>query len=438
MDTKPQCQSLLDSARALLRDFRRANGANVATTFALATVPIVGFVGAAVDYSHANSVKAAMQAAADATALMLAKTASAMSTSEIQTKGNAYFKALFTRPEATGLVVDINYTTATGSQVTVNATADVKTDFMNMMGFPKLKVGADSQARWGNTKLRVGLVLDNTGSMAEHGKMDALKTATKALLTQLKNSATQNGDVYVSIIPFSKDVNIGKQFPLNSNLLRLDIAAAIYGLGGLTNQQLWGIPNILGILNSSWNGCVADRDKNYDTTNTAPSSSLLGTLFPIEQYDDCPVELMPLSYDWNKLNKKVDDMKPVGMTNQTIGLQWGFQSLTAAPFTIPAKNPNFKYSEVIIMLTDGLNTENRFGDSTAVMDQRTLAACSNIKAAGITLYTVQVNTTGDPTQNFLKTCASSSDKFVELKSASQMVTAFNAIGTALSNLRIAQ
>jgi hypothetical protein len=90
------------------------------------------------------------------------------------------------------------------------------------------------------------------------------------------------------------------------------------------------------------------------------------------------------------------------------------------------------------MLTDGLNTENRFGDSTAVMDTRTLAACSNIKSAGITVYTVQVNTTGDPTQNFLKTCASSPDKFVELKSASQMVTAFNAIGTALSNLRIAQ
>ena len=252
---------------------------------------------------------------------------------------------MFTRPEATGLNLNINYTTESGSQVTVAATADVKTDFMQMMGFPKLKVGADSQARWGNTKLRVGLVLDNTGSMASDGKMDALKTATKALLTQLKNSAAQNGDVYVSIIPFSKDVNIGKQFTLDSSLLRLDLAAAAYGLGGLTNLQLWNIP-ILGILNSTWNGCVADRDKNYDTTNTVPSSSLLASLFPIEQYDNCPVELMPLSHDWNKLNAKVDSMKPVGMTNQTIGLQWGFQSLTAAPFTIRAKNSNYKYSEV--------------------------------------------------------------------------------------------
>lgn len=434
MDTKSHCKSLLDRVRSRLREFRGANGANVTITFALATIPMVGFVGAAIDYSHANSVKAAMQAAADSTALMLAKDAGALSSSEIQTKGNAYFKALFTRPEATGLNLNINYTTTSGSQVTVAATADVKTDFMQMMGFPKLKVGADSQARWGNTKLRVGLVLDNTGSMASDGKMDALKTATKGLLTQLKNAAAQKGDVYVSIIPFSKDVNIGKQFPLNSSLLRLDLAAAVYGITG----NLWSNPLVTSLLHSSWNGCVADRDKNYDTTNTAPTSSLLATLFPVEQYSDCPVELMPLTDDWKKLEDKVNSMKPVGMTNQTIGLQWGFQSLTAAPFTIPAKNPNFKYSEVIIMLTDGLNTENRFGDDTATMDARTLATCANAKAAGITVYTVQVNTGGDPTQNFLKTCASSPDKFVELKSASQMVATFNAIGTQLSNLRIAQ
>ena len=53
--------------------FRIARAGNVAITFALATLPIVGTVGFAVDYSHANSVKAAMQAALDSTALMLAK-----------------------------------------------------------------------------------------------------------------------------------------------------------------------------------------------------------------------------------------------------------------------------------------------------------------------------------------------------------------------------
>ena len=78
-----------------------------------------------------------------------------------------------------------------------------------------------STVKWGNNRLRVALVLDNTGSMADDGKMRALKTATNNLLTQLQNAATQNGDVYVSIVPFVKDVNVD---PVNYNatLDRLD------------------------------------------------------------------------------------------------------------------------------------------------------------------------------------------------------------------------
>ena len=45
-----------------------------------------------------------------------------------------------------------------------------------------------STSNWGNTRLRVALVLDNTGSMADDGKMTALKTATNNLLTQLKSA----------------------------------------------------------------------------------------------------------------------------------------------------------------------------------------------------------------------------------------------------------
>jgi Flp pilus assembly protein TadG len=424
-----------DGMRSRLSRFRRANGANVTITFALATVPMIGLVGAAVDYSHANSVKAAMQAAADATALMLSKEVHKLTASQMQTKANDYFLAMLNRAAARNVTVNAIYNSNQGYLLKINSSADVRTDFMQMMGFSKLKVHADSQVAWGNSRLRVALALDNTGSMASAGKMDALKVATKALLKQLKDAASQNGDVYVSIVPFNKDVNIKQLFPLNSNLLRLDLVAQSLGLGSL---NLWTLPNIMGLLQSSWSGCVADRDKNYDTTNTVPTSALLASLFPVEQYDDCPEEIMPLTYNWNKLDAKVDAMKPVGSTNQTIGLQWAFQSLTAAPFTIPAKEANYKYNEVIILMTDGLNTQNRFNDNAATMDARTLATCANAKAAGITIYTIQVNTDGDPTQNFLQTCASSPDKFIELKSANQMVSTFQQIGTQLSNLRISR
>src|SRR5712671_5045391 len=114
---------LIDRLCRTIRELRAANGANVTVTFALATIPMVGFVGAAVDYSHANSVKTALQAAADSTALMLSKTASTLTTSQLNTQATTYLTALFTRPEATGLTVNATYNTTNGSQVVVTATA---------------------------------------------------------------------------------------------------------------------------------------------------------------------------------------------------------------------------------------------------------------------------------------------------------------------------
>ena len=70
--------------------------------------------------------------------------------------------------------------------------------------------------------------------------------------------------------------------------------------------------------------------------------------------------------------------------------------------------------------------------------------CDNVNAAKITLYTVQVNTDGDPTSTLLQNCAGSpgkypdSSKFFLLTSASEMVATFQQIGTKLSNLRIAK
>ena len=86
------------------------------------------------------------------------------------------------------------------------------TTFLRVLGpssMQNITVTGSSTTKWGSTRLRVALVLDNTGSMADDGKITALKSATHSLLTQLQNAAAQNGDVYVSIIPFSKDVNVG-------------------------------------------------------------------------------------------------------------------------------------------------------------------------------------------------------------------------------------
>ena len=105
---------------------------------------------------------------------------------------------------------------------------------------------------------------------------------------------------------------------------------------------------------------------------------------------------------------------------------------------MPAEDPTYTYQHVIILLTDGLNTQNRWYTSASSIDTRQSMTCDNVKASGVTLYTIQVNTGGDPTSTLLRNCASSTDKFFLLTSASQIVTTFNQIGTNLTKLRIAR
>ncbi len=452
-----------DKFRRAFSAFARARTGNVAITFALATVPVVVAVGFAVDYSHANSVKAALQSALDSTALMLAKEASTDSNSQLQTNALKYFQALFTRPEAKSVTVAATYTASAGSQVVVNGSAQVPTNFLGIIGYQNLTVNGTSTTKWGTSRLRVALVLDNTGSMADDGKIDALKTATHNLLTQMQGAATTNGDVYVSIIPFSKDVNVGSSYysanwidwsDWNSNNQSCSGGGGWGGWGG-GHWGGWGGggSGCSAANHNTWNGCITDRGNSsapgstagYDQNVTAPSTSIQASLFPAEQYDQCPVQMMGLSYDWTSLSSLVDQMTPNGNTNQPIGLVWGWQSLVGGgPLTAPTMDSNYQYQQAIILMSDGLNTADRWYNSQTPVDNRMYqtgngnGTCANIKAAGITIYAIQVNTGGDPTSTLMQNCASSSDKFWMITQANQLVSVFNQIGTNLTKLRVAK
>jgi Flp pilus assembly protein TadG len=455
-------------ARTLVR-FGRARDGNIAITFALAVIPILAFVGAAVDYSHANSVKVAMQAALDSTALMLSKDAATVTNANLQTEASNYFNALFTRPEATNVTIAATYTTSGGSQVSVTGSANVPTKFIGVIGYNNIVVSGSSTAKWGSSRLRVALVLDNTGSMADDGKMTALKSATHGLLTQLQNAAGINGDVYVSVITFAKDVNVGAS---NYNATWIDWTDWNANNGSCRNYSGWNQPQTQSNCSSAhgswtadnhntWNGCVSDRggtnspdSNNYDQNVTAPGSSA-ASKFPAEQYDSCPVAMMGLSYSWSSMSSLVDSMQPNGGTNQPIGLIWGWQSLVGGgPLTSPAKDSNYQYQDVIVLMSDGLNTQDRwYGNGSSVSSQvdgrmynssTGAGTCANIKNSGVTLYTVQVNTGGDPLSTLMQNCAGGPDKFSDpskfymVTASSGLGTVFNAIGTNLTQLRVAK
>jgi Flp pilus assembly protein TadG len=448
--------AIFNRVRTAARRFAKADQGNIAVLFAIAAVPILTFVGAAIDYTRANSARSSMQAALDSTALMLAKDLSdgTITASDINTKASAYFKALYTNNDAKAVTVSATYTanTSKGSTIVVNGSGNVPTEFLKMAGFPQLGFDSSSTSVWGNVRMRVALALDVTGSMASDGKMTAMKPAAKALIDQLGALAKNTGDVYISVIPFAKDVNVGAS---NYNETWIEWSEWNGNNGNCSGNNSWYYTtqsscesagrNWSTDNHNNWNGCVTDRDQDYDTKNTTPTADY-HTKFYAEQYNACPAQLLPLTTDFAAAKSKVDSLTPNGGTNQPIGIAWGWQSLTqGAPLNAPAEDANYEYKKVLIVMSDGLNTQDRwpaYGNGqtqyNSAIDNRQKIQCDNAKAAGVIIYTMHVNTDGDPTSAVLQYCASGPTRFSTVTSSSQIATAFAAIGTSLSKLRVAK
>ncbi|HVG51633.1 MAG TPA: VWA domain-containing protein [Xanthobacteraceae bacterium] len=512
--------------------FAQDRRGNIGPIFALSLLPATGMVGAAVDYTRANDIRAALQASLDSTTLAMAQKASGLSPESLNTQAKSYFNAVFKKPGATGVQLTLDYSTTNGPKLVMTGATTVKTQFMNLpgLGIPYIAVSASSTSKWSNARLRVALALDNTGSMAQSGKMPALKTAAKNLIDQLSAASVTPGDVYVSIIPFSRDVNVGTG-NVNASWLRWSggtnpngsaatdswddlngtctksannrqaceakgtcsisgynnsgscTNAGLCSISGYSTQNgcttngvcskswltsqsscssgggtwtqgqwsqgTWTPATWTPANHSTWTGCVMDRDQSYDSTNAAPTAGIPGTLFPTEQYADCPVEILPLTYNWTSLKSKIDAMTPKGNTNTTIGLEWAWHSLTAgSPLSAPPEDTNYEYKKVIIFLTDGDNTENRFTDPShtalqkqTLIDDRMKLACANAKDpasvnGNVEIYTILVI---QGTASLLETCSSNaSDHYFKITSANELVTVFKQIGAKLAKLHVAQ
>ena len=550
--------SINGQIRAAANHFAKANQGNIAVIFAIALVPLLSFIGAAIDYSRLNHARSSMQAALDSTALMVSKDLSQgiITPDEINTKAQLYFSALYNNKDANSVTISATYTPSTtmGSTIQVTGSGQVMTDFLKVANFPHLDFNTSSTSAWGNVRMRVAMALDNTGSMSQNGKIGALQTAAKSLIDQLSAIAKNDGDIYISIVPFAKTVNLGSNNytqnwidwsdwqnpptqqqaytnppdPLKAVTVSLPSNWSSIGPGSTcpfpnsslnanfscTTSPVNASPNSMssngrtnivpssgtysgyicpsvdskshalynGCWNSvstgnghfshtwianaksTWTGCITDRTPNYDVQNDAPTTVTPATLFPANQYYEnskayCasgnspalqPVK--PLSYDWAGLKATITAIQPTGGTNQAVGLAWAWHSLNqGAPLNAPAEDQNYTYKKAIILLSDGLNTEDRWpvnGDGSSQfngsIDARQTILCDNIKAQGITIYTIQLDTPGsngqpaDPKSAVLQACASNSSNYYWVTDPNQTLSVFNAIGTSLSKLRVAR
>jgi Flp pilus assembly protein TadG len=394
---------------------------NYAIIFALALTPILIAIGGAVDLSQAYVVKQRMTRALDAAGLAVGGQ-SGMTTAQIQTMAQSFFNANY--PAAKLGVPGTLSVTTSGNIISLSVSSTMPTSVMGVIGVNTLNIGASSQITRMGKKLEVALVLDTTGSMGSSSKLSTLKTAAKNLITTVSAAAVTPGDVKIAIVPFAVDVNIGTAY-VNETWMKWNWT----GLDGS------GRTKTISITKNSWTGCVVDRDQDYDVSVSTPVTGSAATYFPADVDDCAPVTMMPLTYDWTALNNKIDSLAAAGNTNTTTGMVWGWQMLTQGATLSNAAAVNSKLDKVIVFLTDGDNTENRWTTSQSSIDARTSAACAAIKTAGIIVYTVRVM---DGNATLLSNCASDAGKYFSVTSASQLTTVFNSIAQALSNLRVSQ
>ncbi len=173
-----------------------------------------------------------------------------------------------------------------------------------------------------------------------------------------------------------------------------------------------------------------------------------------------------LSTDWTALKAKITAMTAVGETHIPLGMIWGWHLLSPnAPFSDGVAYSTPRTTKVVVLMTDGDNTYTTNGtafgsdydgygfvrqgriagvgastseaDRTTAIDERLKLLCTNMKAAGIVIYTVRVEVkTG--TSTLLSNCATTPDKFYDVQSASNLTAVFSAIAGSIENLRITQ
>ncbi len=171
----------------------------------------------------------------------------------------------------------------------------------------------------------------------------------------------------------------------------------------------------------------------------------------------------PLTQTKSDILSGIDEMIASGSTVIPAGLAWGWRLISPTePFTQGAAYDD-DVAKAIILLTDGRNdvggglgTHNRsyysaYGFARAghlgaangwqaesVLNDKTSALCSNIKARGIRLYTITFQLSDGPIKDLMRDCATQPAMYYDSPSNSQLETAFEDIAKGLNDLRLSK
>ncbi|WP_172653283.1 vWA domain-containing protein [Methyloceanibacter caenitepidi] len=295
----------------------------MAILFGIAIVPVILFVGVAVDYGRAMTVRGTMSDAADAAALAIGSWVG-LSESELEDKAKKFFEANY----ASTLSSDIksNFEVRfVGDDIVVNATASVPTTFMRLANFNDINVGIQNTITKRQRNIELALVLDTTGSMGSSGKMNAMKDAAKKMVDDLFGKTSISDTLDVAVVPFAAAVNVGSD-KINEDWLDKGEYPNMSSISK-ENFDFENGESILAFFEKlkrkrsswAWDGCVRERAEPYELTDATPVQGNKETLFTPYLAPDEPDEDNGGSYNGNTYIK--DD--GCGASNNNGG-GWGW------------------------------------------------------------------------------------------------------------------
>jgi Flp pilus assembly protein TadG len=190
-----------------MKTFWRSESGNFAMMTAVILPALLAGVGVAIDTANIVNSKSRLQNIVDSAVLAASQeNASDKERRDLFDSFVASQGANFIVGAAqTRLIIDegLNYVQLTG-----HVEARIGLFLMDRFGNQDITVSATT---FRSTKtLEIAMVLDNTGSMGQAG-IDALKRASKALVTAVDNNGDPRQEVHIGVVPFVTAVNINAE-----------------------------------------------------------------------------------------------------------------------------------------------------------------------------------------------------------------------------------
>lgn len=375
------------------RRFTSNQSGTAAITFAVGIVPLLLASGAAVDYMRYADMETKLQSALDSAALAVAASSSLSHDERIEAGQKSFEANLKSFHVRTG-EVEAKFSLVNNA-VTASARYDLPAGLMQIAGLSKMTVGVDSEISIPEgKKAEIALVLDYSGSMEEVAggqvKYVAMKNAAQKLVTDLETANPKK--VKFGLVPFSHHVYV---------TLPEQFVAGKTGTG-------------------TWSGCTQDRPYPANVTDATPGATNATKWgqpqAKVHSKDGCGayvpnhLTVAPLTNDFDAIRDQLDAMRPYAWTHIALGAEFGYHLLSPnAPFTEGADYDDKKVQKVMVILTDGRQTEPAFGSGvrdTNSGESNLEAICENAKNSGITVMTVAFDLRDKDTRDRLSACSS--------------------------------